>query len=668
MATPGEPLVGRCHFTRGQTAFEIRSSESSHKGRCRSVRTETRNCRPGTLTIAFQCVCYSDGVAFPLNGIRRTLSFSQPTPDAVAVAFLKVIKGTSSGQLLTLSGDRTILGRHPSCQIVLDNGSVSRQHAQIIESEGAFFIEDLHSRNGTQVNGSSIRGRTELGDGDEVQVCDYAFHFKRRADRATAVPDSGHAPVVRSVVPLVSGLRETVDDDDDDEPMATGPQSIEPRVSDNSSVITALEAGSSARGLRLNVRPEIKLRAVLEISAALGRLLKLEDVLPVILKSLFKIFPQADWGFVLLKEGDGDQLRVRASWSRRPDDEDEVPISMTVVRQAMADAQAILSADVMGDRRFRASESLTELQLRSLMCVPLTDTAGTALGVIQLSTLDVSQPFNADDLDLLVSVSAQASLAVENATLHDTVLRQRDYERDMEFAAQVQHGFLPSHPPKLEGYEFADYYEAAFSVGGDYFDYVWLPDGRVAVAIGDVAGKGVSAALLMARLHASARYHLLSACSPSKAMNSLNVEVANSGLGFRFITLAFAVIDPKTNEICISNAGHLPPVLRCADGRVELLGMNESGMPLGISPDQQFEELVVRLQPGESLLFYTDGITEAMNAKNELYGKHRLMQAVSSCGAPARDLVKALVTSVELFGNSSPQRDDICITAVRRVH
>lgn len=585
------------------------------------------------------------------------------------MAFLKVIKGTSAGQLLALSGERTILGRHPSCQIVLDNGSVSRQHAQITDSSGTFFIEDLRSRNGTQVNGASIRGRTELRDGDEVHVCDYAFQFTRAAGRPVVVPGQGRDSVRKSAVPLVASLRETVDDNDDDEgPSPTGPQSVVQQLSDSSSVIAALEAGSSARGLRLNVRPEVKLRAVLEISAALGRLLKLEDVLPVILKSLFKIFPQADWGFVLLQDIDSDKLRVRAQWSRRPDDEEEVPISMTVVRQAMNDAQAILSADVMGDRRFQTSESLVDLQLRSLMCAPLTDTAGTALGVIQLSTLDVSQPFNADDLDLLVSVTAQASLAVEIATLHDTVLRQRDYERDMEFAAQVQHGFLPEHPPELQGYEFADYYESAFSVGGDYFDYVWLPDGRVALAVGDVAGKGVSAALLMARLHASARYHLLSACSPSKAMNSLNVEVANSGLGFRFITLAFAVVDPKSNEVCISNAGHLPPVRRTADGRAELLGMNESGMPLGIAADQQFEELVVKLQPGESLLFYTDGITEAMNSKNELFGKHRLMQAIASCGAPARDLVKSLVTSVEQFCDSSPQRDDICITAVRRVH
>lgn len=584
------------------------------------------------------------------------------------MAFLKVIKGNSVGQVVSLFGERTILGRHPSCQIVLDSSSVSRQHAQIIDSIGGFFLEDLHSRNGTQVNGMSIRGRTELIDGDEFQVCDYAFLFVGQGEPSTVTPDAGPVNFGKSNPPPYPELRETVDDIDNQIILPTEPQSTAQKSLANSSVVVALQAGSSARGLRLNVRPEAKLRAVLEISAALGRLLKLNDVLPVILKSLFKIYPQADWGFVLLKDSDSGKLRIRASWSRRPDDGSEVPISMTVVRQAMRNAEAVLSADVMGDRRFSSSESLSILQLRSLMCVPLTDTSGTALGVIQLSTLDLSQPFNTDDLDLLVSVSAQASLAVENATLHDTVLHQRDYERDMEFAAQVQHGFLPSQPPQLQGYEFADYYEAAFSVGGDYFDYVRFPDGRVALAIGDVAGKGVSAALLMARLHASARYHLLSARSPSIAMNNLNVEVANSGLGFRFITLAFAVIDSRSNDICISNAGHPPPVRRNAEGRVEMIGVEESGMPLGVLPDQQFEELVVKMQPNESLLFYTDGITEAMNSDDHLFGKKRLMQAISSSTAPAKDLVKNLVASVELFCDSRPQRDDICVTAVRRVN
>ena len=230
-----------------------------------------------------------------------------------------------------------------------------------------------------------------------------------------------------------------------------------------------MAAGTSEQGLRLNVRPEAKLRAILEITSSLGKVLKLNDSLPVILQSLFKIFPQADFGFVLLKDPVSGKLRLRGSHVRRGDD-DDVRVSMTVVRQAMETGQAILSADVSDDRRFEASVSIAEMQLRSLMCTPLMDTNENPLGVLQLSTLDISQPFNSDDLDLLVSVGTQAAMAVENGTLHEAMIRQRDLERDMEIAAQVQHSFLPNASPTVNGYEFAHYYQAAQRIGGDYYD------------------------------------------------------------------------------------------------------------------------------------------------------------------------------------------------------
>jgi pSer/pThr/pTyr-binding forkhead associated (FHA) protein len=282
-----------------------------------------------------------------------------------SVAFLRVTKGSSAGQVLALSGGKVVLGRHPSCQIVLDNAAVSRQHAQIIEEQGLFLVEDLRSRNGTQVNRQSIRGRTELHDGDELKVCDYAFTFMLKSTGPTISvnPDSN---IIGSAGPL-----ETIPDEFDDigadsepEVAATGD------VENNSSFITSMSAGTREANLRLNVRPEAKLRAILEISLALGKVLNLPDILPVILKSLFKIFPQADYGFVLLKDVNSDALRVRASLSRRADD-DEMHVSLTVVRQAMKSGQAILSADVVGDRRFMNSESIADMQLRSLMCTPL---------------------------------------------------------------------------------------------------------------------------------------------------------------------------------------------------------------------------------------------------------------------------------------------------------
>ena len=150
-------------------------------------------------------------------------------------------------------------------------------------------------------------------------------------------------------------------------------------------------------------------------------------------------------------------------------------------------------------------------------------------------------------------------------------------------------------------------------------------------------------------------------------MTGLNTEVSNSGLGFRLITLVFAIVDPRLKTVCIANAGHLPPVHRLANGKVSLIGMQESGLPIGVLPEQQFNEMTIDLRPGESLLFYTDGITEAMNSKEEMFGKDRLLTAVPPDCADADSMVTALIDSVEAFCGHSPQRDDICVTAVRCV-
>ena len=572
----------------------------------------------------------------------------------MTAAFLKVIKGSSAGQVLALSGETVILGRHPSSQIVLDNASVSRQHAQIVEEHGVFLVEDLRSRNGTQVNRQPIRGKTELRDGDEIKVCDYAFTFMRKVTGpATPVFQKSSGIVIEDGY-------ETLDDDAE-----SGPEIEQSQKSvENSSVLTSISAGSSAQGLRLNVRPEAKLRAILEISLALGKVVALSDMLPVILKSLFKIFPQADSGFLLLKESKTGKLRLRCSHSRRSDT-DDVPISQTVVQQAMESGKAILSADVCGDRRFQHSESLIDMQLRSLMCTPLMDTSGNAMGVLQVSTFDVAQPFNSDDLDVLVSVGAQAGLAVENGAMHETLIKQRELDREMQIAAQVQLSFLPSAPPKVPGYEFADHYVAAQSIGGDYFDFIHLPDGRIALIIGDVAGKGIPAALLMARLHASIRYHLFNALSANGALNSLNFEMASSEMGYRFVTLSIAVLDPTCHEIQLASAGHLPPIVRRGN-EAEFIGHRQSGLPLGVLAEQKYESLAIPLHPGDSIVFYTDGVTEAMNSRSELFAKERVRQVIENGPESVIELIPALIDSVEAFSENLPQRDDICVIALRR--
>ncbi|MBI1347201.1 SpoIIE family protein phosphatase [bacterium] len=574
------------------------------------------------------------------------------------MAVLKLIRGGAIGQILPLSGDRIVLGRHPTCQIVLDNVAVSRHHAQILESHGTYFLEDLRSRNGTQLNTESIRGRVELKDGDQIKLCDYVFQFLVSSTATTDLPR-----LAGGKIPLRSRTRETIDNISDPSVLADDHASSHV---EGSSIISSLEP-ESVQTIRLHVRPEVKLRAILEIGQVLARVLQVDAVLPLILDGLFKIFPQAEWGFVFLKDPVTGRGSVRTSKSRRADEEDRFPFSQTIVDQAMNSGKAILSADALRDARFATSDSLQGLQIRSVMCSPMQDVSGQALGVIQICTRDLNQQFTSDDLELLASVSSQCARALEHATLHEQLLAQREMERELEFATQVQLGFLPSEAPQLPGYEFDDYYEPAHRVSGDYFDYIRLPNGNLAVTVGDVAGKGVPAALLMARLHASARYHLLSATSAAEALSSLNSEIATSGLGFRFITLVMAVINPKTNEVHIANAGHLPPLLRSRRGVIGPIGLKDSGMPLGVLLQQNYRETVLPLEPDDTLLFFTDGLTEAMNDAEQIYGQGRLLELLKTAPVPVEDLVPFVVDDVEHFVSERSQRDDLCIVAVRRM-
>ena len=580
------------------------------------------------------------------------------------MAFLKVDKGSIPGQILELHGERMVLGRHPSCHIVLDNAAVSRQHAQILESHGQYYIEDLRSRNATMINGKPIAGRAELHDCDRIFVCDVQFSFFLYAPvddmPGTQVPAAPATDLPGGPNPNADTLTETPK-----LPPAKEAPEVDDSAADESSIISTLNA-SSASSLRLEIKPEAKLRAILGISKALGNTLDLNEILDKILDGLFRIFPQADEGFILLKDEERNKLLVKATKVRRGEDETSVRISMTIVKQAMQDREAILSADAVKDSRFKLSDSLTQLQIRSMMCLPLLDQDDKALGVIQLDTKDIRRQFSQGDLDLMVSVASQASLAVDNARLHAELVTKRDLQRDLDFATQVQLGFLPTHPPEISDYDFSDFYEAALGVGGDYFDYIVLPDGRVAISLGDVAGKGVPAALLMARLFSTSRLHLLTAPNVAEAMTRLNAEIVSSGVGHRFVTCVMMVLDPRTHELTIANAGHMAPNLRKGSQQVTEVGADVSGMPLGIVSDQEFKQCQIQLEPEDAIVLFTDGISEGMNDSNEIYGTERLASYVATGPQNMKSLVTGIIEDVELFCDGRPQRDDMCLVAFQR--
>ncbi len=566
---------------------------------------------------------------------------------------LRTVEGPHAGGVFHLERESAVLGRHPDCDIVLDSGAVSRQHARILRIDNAFFIEDMQSRNGTYVNGRQIRDRLQLDDQDRITLCDVVLVFKdeQRQPLPGVDPQTKTTPI-RDTATIGDSGALLVDDEPDE-----GGSVYQQRVN--------VASGSSS--LRLEQNPQAKLKALMEISMNLGRALGMHDVLPKVLDSLFSIFPHGDRGVIVLRDGPTGKLIPRAHKHRRPELVDTVRISRTLVKSVMESKEAILSADASSDKRFAASESIVDFHIRSVMCAPLVTSRGDVSGVIQIDTSDQRNRFTRDDLEVLASVACQAAIAVENAELHETAVRDQRRSRELEVAHDVMRRFLPQSPPKIEGYEFFDFYEPANELGGDYFDYIKLSGKRLAVVVADVSGKGIPASLLMARLSADVRYCLVSEPTPAEAVAELNRAFMAGGWEDRFVTLLLAVIDPQKHELTFVDAGHPPAYLYQRGKAIAAIDDDNMCLPLGVAPDAEYSQVTFQLAAGDRLAMYTDGFSEAMNAKEELYGLERLhkQMGLDSSGVAAQG--RSILRNVKDFVGDQAQSDDMCLVCFGRV-
>jgi len=560
---------------------------------------------------------------------------------------LSANNGPQAGKKYDLRAERTVMGRHPECQIVIDVGAVSRQHAVVVRDGNDYYLEDLKSRNGTFLNEeqTKIEGRRQLKPGDVVRVCEVSFTFH---DDAPPMP---FKPGGKIKTPTEGQNLGTMLVDDE------GGQS-------SSTIMSKLDVSTSSRGtVHVAASAEVKLAAFVEISQSLGKALALDEVLPQVLKSLFKIFVQADRGFIVLEQN--GQLIPRWVRLRREEANDSLRISRTIVRHVMETKQAILSADAASDERFELSQSIADFRIRSMLCAPLVDSEGKAFGALQIDTLDQRQRFQPEDLELLASISSQAAIAINNAQLHERAIAQIELERDINLARDVQLAFLPGKQPDLPGYSFYDYYNAAEQIGGDYFDYIKLPDGRVAIVVADVVGHGVAAALLMAKLSAETHSSLLTESSPAMAMKRLNARLSALNIQ-RFVTMIMIVIDPATHRVAMVCAGHMWPLYRKADGTVYEPALELGSYALGILDDVTYQQVEITLGAGESLTLYTDGINESQDADGKLYTIDRIRQLVATNKPTIPELGKTIVDDVRAFIGRAKQIDDMCLVCLGR--
>ncbi len=562
------------------------------------------------------------------------------------MAFLKRANGETLGQIIELKPERVVIGRSPEhCHIVLDPNGVSRRHAEIYRKADDFYLADLNSRNQTKVNNMKVIPGIDhkLLPGDRINICDVEFLFYPRLPSDKPGKDAGDVMIVS-------------EGDNQDSPQ-----------------LHTLDASRSS-ALASMVKPEVKLKAILEITHNLSSELMIDTVAPKILDSLMELFPQAERSFLILVDPATQRL-IRKAFKYRPTGRratfattipaDEVPmsISRSIVNHVLGQKKAVLSQDASSDKNLPTSASIADLKIRSVMCVPLVTPDREALGILQLDTSDRKQ-FHQEDLDVLAAVASQAAIAIQNATMHESLLERERVTRDLKLAEQVQKRFLPQSVPQIPGFEFFAHYDPAYEVGGDYYDFVPLPNERIAIALGDVSGKGVAAALMMAKFSGDTRYCILTEDSPASAANVLNHLLFSAGIEEKFITLSLSVLDAKTKTLSLASAGHLPVMIRRANGVVEEVGEEIAGFPLGIVGESDYQQTDVKLNAGDVVAVFSDGVTDARNLKEELYHSHesrRLLHKLAETQGGPEVVGRALLQEIREFSAGHTQVDDITL-------
>jgi len=328
----------------------------------------------------------------------------------------------------------------------------------------------------------------------------------------------------------------------------------------------------------------------------------------------------------------------------------------------------VLIPNILEDASFRSQDSILRTGIRSAVCAPLwlSDEGGgpdEVIGLVYLDSLVGTHSFTEDDLAIVTHLAYVAAAKIETSRLLEERLEKRRLEQDMQVAAEIQRSLLPSSPPSLAGYDICGINLPCRTVGGDYYDYA-INDDRLLFALGDVSGKGTGAAMLMTMLRASVRAHWTET-SLSLAVERINRTVAQNVPANKYVTFFMGRLEPQTGRLTYVNAGHNPPMLIRSSGEPETLV--EGGMVLGLFDSAPFEQGVTELGPQDSLIVFSDGVTETWNADDEEYGEGRLVDLLT--GLRDRDapgLQAAILEAIEAFAPGVKATDDRTLIVLKR--
>ncbi len=541
----------------------------------------------------------------------------------------------------TIDRSEVTIGRTPDNTLAIPDPFCSGRHAAIVNVGDKYFVRDNASKNGVFVDGKRISGEAEIHPGDEILVGSTRICFDYEILTHVEILDTPESTSGLSMaVPLKDILKP-----------AEVPSTVKASIRE-----TDLARISSEHRL-LEVMKEVSQALILH--KPLGELL--EHIMDLIGQNL-----PMDRAVLLLREGNPVQLIPKVTRVNNKSLQNQrFLLSQTIANMAYHDQLSVLTSDAASDPRFMSRDSIIRSNIHSAMCAPLWNNR-EVIGIIYADRISLAEPFGEDDLKMLTLLANLAAVKIENALLIERALEQERLERELTLAAQIQRDFLPKASPPLDNFDIHGLNVPCQQVGGDYFDYLTEDPKRLGLVIADVSGKGVSASLLMASLRASLHAEVGSGRRLEDLARKLNDFVCRSSGSSSFITFFYAELEPESGELHYLNAGHNPPLILNASGRLERL--DACGLCLGMFPGSTYDCRSVRLGPGDLLLLYTDGVTESRNAAKEEFGEERLIDFVRRrLDKPSAEIIRDLKPELASFTHSRELDDDMTIVVVKRI-
>lgn len=552
---------------------------------------------------------------------------------------LIVEAGPQSGQRFVVDS-ATVLGRGQFADLMISDLAVSRRHAQIDNDDGSWRLRDLESANGTRHNGRLVMAPIEIEDGDTIELGQTRLRVRWRDP--TKLPAAPESTMLEPVDLAAPGLLK---------PPTAAPARAMP--------IPDAHIPRTSAANELYQTTIARLKAMSHIGDMLSEAGSLESRLRDVLSSLSEAFPRCERFAVLVREATHRPWRVLAQRCNAPlvlDEELAVAVGAASITQGhpvIATHSATLPAVVPAHLMSRLPAALAAAPIRS---------AGLVLGALYLDSSDEALALRPADREFLSG--AAGHLGALLSSYRHAESEQLIHPQDIDLARRIQQRFLPSATPRIDGYELADSYTAARIVGGDLFDFLTLADGRPALLIGDVSGKGFPAALYMARLGAHARALAPRCKSPSELLSQMNQLLRTELESGMFATCLVAALDAPKGIVRISSGGHPPPIVRRANGQLETLPI-PIAPALGINPTNQFHEVALELARGDGLLLFTDGLDDALSSAGEVFGTERVRETLKGTRS-AGQAIEGLLTAIGGFLGDVTQYDDLTLIALWR--